>query len=129
MDHLADHIFHFKGEGVIKDYNDSFSQLIEDEKEEEAKAKKVNSKNSEESKRVEAIVQEAAKLSFDERKEYNRLEKEIEKLELKKEEINAKLYDGGQESDELTVLTNEFSDLEKQIEQKSERWLDLADRA
>lgn len=129
MDHLADHIFHFKGEGIIKDYNDTFSQLIEDEKQEGLAAKKANSKTVDKPKQAKVQIQEAPKLSFDERKEYNRLEKEIVKLEAKKEVINSSLYTGGQEADELTKLSKEFAELSNQIEMKSERWMELAERA
>lgn len=128
MDHLADHIFHFKGKGEIKDYNGTFSQLIEEEKQAELMAKKTTPKPAEDKAPAnsEGAVQ---KLSYEERKEYNRLEKEIEKLEAKKEEINTKLYEGGQEADELTKLSEQFAELEVQIDEKSERWMELAERA
>ncbi|KAA3648981.1 MAG: ABC transporter ATP-binding protein [Bacteroidetes bacterium] len=128
MDHLADHIFHFKGDGVIKDFNDTFSQLIEEEKQEELAAKKAIQKKTEKPAEVKQQV-EQAKLTFEERKEYNKLEKEIEKLEAQKEEINAKLYAGGLEAEELTKLSQQFADTEKQIDTKTERWLLLAERA
>ncbi len=129
MDHLADHIFHFKGKGVIKDYNGTFSQLIEDEKQEEALKSKRPDKKDDTKEIVKAEKGEEPKLSYEERKEYNKLEKEIEKLESKKEEINSKLYEGEQEAGELTKLSEDFASLEKQIDEKSERWLELAERA
>lgn len=129
MDHLADHIFHFKGKGVIKDYNGTFSQLIEDEKQEEALKSKRLEKKDDTKEIVKSEKAEEPKLSYEERKEYNKLEKEIEKLESKKEEINSKLYEGGQEADELTKLSEDFATLEKQIDEKSERWMELAERA
>ena len=36
MDNLADHIFYFKGEGEIKDYNNTYSEIIELQKKEQA---------------------------------------------------------------------------------------------
>lgn len=128
MDNLADHIFYFKGEGQIKDYNKTYSEIIELQKKEEG--------NSSSPKAVQAPKEEkekpnvyAEKLSYNERREYNKLEKEIEKLEAKKEALTQDLSNPKLNPEELIKTSEELGGLIEEIDEKSMRWLELSERA
>lgn len=128
MDNLADHIFYFKGDGQIKDYNLTYSEIIEFQKADQNKSKQqeivVETK-------VEAEKKDnyKEKLSYNERREYNKLEKEIEKLESRKVKLNDNLYDSNLSSEELTEQAKVLNNLMEEIDLKSLRWLDLSERA
>lgn len=131
MDNLADHIFYFKGDGEIKDYNLTYSEIIEFQKADQNKAKAIQAP-------VEEVVVDQTeekkdnyteKLSYNERREYNKLEKEIEKLESKKEKLNASLYDSNLTNEELTEQASLLNSLIEEIDEKSFRWLELSERA
>ena len=127
MDHLADHIFHFEGEGKIKDFPGTYSQLIEKNKKDQlqqTKAPKVEVKNLPERKE-----EKPKKLGYSERREFNKLEKEIEKLEAEKETLTAQLSSSELSSEELMEKSNELGKLIEVIDDKTSRWMELAELA
>lgn len=125
MDRLAQHLFWMKGEGIIKDFNGKFSELVQLQKQEESIAEKARTANNVEQKQSVSD----AKLSYDERKEYNKLEREIEKLEEQKSKLNELIFNGDLEFSELTTKSEELRQLEHAIEEKTDRWLTLSERA
>lgn len=125
MDHLAEHIFHFEGEGKVKDFPGTYSQLIEKNKKDQlqqAKTPKVEVKNKPERKE-----EKPKKLGYSERREFNKLEKEIEKLEAEKEALTAQLSSSDLSSKELMEKSNELGKLIEVIDDKTSRWMELAE--
>jgi ATP-binding cassette subfamily F protein uup len=68
-------------------------------------------------------------LSYNERKEYNKLEKEIQKLGLQIKELEDQLASSKEGYSVLAELTNKANALREQMNQKEERWLELAEIA
>lgn len=71
------------------------------------------------------------KLSFGEEKELERLEEEIESLNLEKARLEAALEEhssGNQDVGTITELSNDLSGLLTALDRKTERWLELAER-
>jgi ATP-binding cassette subfamily F protein uup len=125
MDQLVDHLFVFQGDGAIKDFPGNYTDYREwvDENELEAASKPVTRKE-------EGIKapEEKKKLSFNEKKEHDSLEKEIAALESEKEKLVEKLNSGGSHK-EITEWSKEIDKIGKLLEQKTERWLELAEKA
>merc|ERR1712127_689048 len=89
MDKIVDHLFIFEGDGKIRDYNGQYSDYRVLHKEELEEARQAERDRQ---KRIikptnEKLKDEKPKLSYEERKEFNRLEKQISVLEEKKEKI------------------------------------------
>jgi ATP-binding cassette subfamily F protein uup len=84
MDKLVDHLFILEGNGVISDYNYTYSEYRELKKTEERE--KQESKSSA-SGATQAEDLSKGKASFEQRKDFARLEKEIKKLEEKKAKL------------------------------------------
>ncbi len=130
MDKLVDHLFIFHGEGNIQDYPGNYTQWRESAKNIEAPvaAKQV----VQEVKQDQAIAvpqqskSENRKPSFKEKFEFEQLEKEIPLLEKEKAEITAKLS-GLSDHAELQKLSERFSEIENQLEEKTLRWLELSE--
>ena len=123
MDRLAKHIFHFKGNGEIKDFNGTYSELLEKEsnlkinepkKEKTPSAKKDNFTN---------------RLSYMEEREFKQLEIEIESLEDKRDRLYQLLNSGNEQADQLHQTSLELSEVLSNIELKTARWMELAERA
>ncbi|MEQ8909151.1 MAG: ABC-F family ATP-binding cassette domain-containing protein [Vicingaceae bacterium] len=129
MDRVTEHIFHFKGEGKIKDFPGTYSALIEKSKKEELTKASVEKQADTAENSKPKRDNQAEKLGYMERREFNKLEKEIEKLESKKAELTASLSDSNLDSDELVKRSNELGDLVNLIDEKTARWMELADRA
>ncbi|MEP5612636.1 MAG: ABC-F family ATP-binding cassette domain-containing protein [Cyclobacteriaceae bacterium] len=124
MDRLVDHLFVFKGNGVIKDYPGNYSDFRNElgvptaEPPEQKVAKKVEVKQ-------ETKVGEK-KLSFNEQRELKDLDKEIPKLEVKKSELQESL-NHETEYEKLQAISLEIKEVEGKLEEKEMRWLELSE--
>lgn len=127
MDHLADHIFYFSGNGEIKDYNRSYSEIVELQKKQSISPTK--SPKPTEPEKSSTTNNYENKLSYNERREYNKLEKEIEKLEAKKAKLSEVLTDANMNSEQILKASEELGALVDEIDEKSMRWLELSERA
>ncbi len=127
LDKLCDHLFLFKGDGMIKDFYGNYTQYKnkEDENEKlERKQKAVNKKNEIKEKSVKK-QKEKTKLSFNEKREYENLEKEIEFLEKEKTELETKLNSGSENYEELEKISSRVGEVIDLIDEKTLRWIEL----
>jgi ABC transport system ATP-binding/permease protein len=125
MDQLVDHLFVFQGDGAIKDFPGNYTDYREWADDQELKAaSKPEPKKNDDTKAPE----EKKKLSFNEKKEHESLEKEIASLESEKESLVEKLNSGGTHI-EITGWSKEIDRINKLLEQKTERWLELEEKA
>ena len=87
MDKIVDHLFVFEGEGRIRDFNGDYSEYRELQKELEREQRRTERAEQQKTKAVEETQRGRPRLSQEERKEMNKLEKEIKRLETRKTEI------------------------------------------
>jgi ATP-binding cassette subfamily F protein uup len=133
MDRLTEHLFVFEGNGVIKDFPGNYTDYRSwaDERDLELKEKeKAKEKNQDNQKNTVSKSSDPGtkKLSFSEKKEYDTLEKEIEELENKKQELISKLNSGSGTHDELAGWSSDIGKLIEQIDKKTERWVELSEK-
>lgn len=128
MDNLVEHYFVFEGNGVIMDFNGTYDEYKTlKELEEQEKLKLAESKKKVEKPQKEKPA--STKLSYYERKEFNKLEKEIERLEDLKSNIEQEMNSGITDYEALNSLSEQFKSLSDQIDEKEMRWLELSERA
>ena len=127
MDRLVDHTFGFKGQGIIEDFPGNYSmyRLSLEEINEASPPENESIQKPQKVKREEPKT----KLSFKEKKEFESLEKEIERLEDAKKKLIYKMNEGSGNHEELTNWGMEVEELSSQIEEKSLRWMELAEYA
>ena len=128
MDKVVDHVFVFEGDGKIKDFNGNYTEY---------RARfntspfKVESPKPEKKENAKAEVSSAEpkerKLTYEERKEFSKLEKQIFKLEERKKEIHQLFTDTSKTPDELTDLTKELNALQEKLDDAEGRWMEMAD--
>jgi len=133
MDKIVDHLFVFEGNGIITDFIGDYSEYRTYQKEREA-AKRQEERTAQDQRKQEkspsgASPKEEPKLSYHERKEMNRLEKEIGKLEKRKSEIEAAFAQPDLSSERIEALSIELGEVKKEIEEKEMRWMTLAELA
>ena len=128
MDNLVEHYFVFEGNGVVNDFNGTYSEYraLKSEQESGGKSSSSEKKKSDHPKPSNS---DPEKLSFNERKEYQKLEKEIEELEKKKSAIHRQMSNSDLDYEKLQELSETFSALKEELEEKEFRWLELAERA
>ena len=129
LDKLVDHLFIFEGNGVIRDFNGTYSRYRLDKKERELEAKRIEKAAKESTKAQQERTKEKQKLSYSEQQEFKKLEKDIIKLETRKEEITAMFSDPSLDGDKITELSKEIQQIENELEMKEERWMELAEWA
>ena len=133
MDKLVDHYFIFEDDGDIRDFNGTYEEYRKQKLAEDArsskkkKAKKSNSTDT--SANSKASSSEDKKLNYNERREYNKLEKKIAELEEQKKTLETELSKGNLEREELQEKSERYSELSDEIEEHTTRWFELAERA
>ena len=70
---------------------------------------------------------EKKKLTFKEQKEFEELDAEIPKLEAEKADIEAAMSSGSLNTEELLAKSERVSQLIKELDEKSMRWLELSE--
>nr|WP_297783387.1 ABC-F family ATP-binding cassette domain-containing protein [uncultured Allomuricauda sp.] len=125
MDKIVDHLFVFRGEGVIEDFPGNYSDYRSYETSkviEERENKTTSSEKTENNWRDTS----GGKLSYSEQKEYKQLEKDIQKLEEKKVVLQNKFTDPELDGEEIADLSIELKEVSDTIEEKTERWFELS---
>jgi ATP-binding cassette subfamily F protein uup len=136
MDKLVDHVFVFEGNGVIRDYPGNYSdyraykELLAAEQRNATKTPEKNKTNPTTSATSPTpTTDDKQRLSYEERKEFNRLEKEINQLEQRKKTIHEAFNDPSMPPAKMNDLSKELGDIQKNIDAKELRWLELSERA
>ena len=132
LDKIADHLFVFEGEGVVKDFVGSYSgyrEYIKD-KEKERRVLEREKQQKEEKKRFvesENAPAKKRKLTYKEQKELEQIEKDLEALNAEKVEIEEKLSGGNISGDELNRCSMRIGEVIALLDEKEMRWLELND--
>jgi ABC transport system ATP-binding/permease protein len=133
MDRLVDHLFVFEGGGFVRDFPGNYTQYRIWLKEQETA--KTNSSNS---PTKAATVEPAApvapappkkKMTFKEKHEFEKLEKEMPTLEKEKEKLTAALSDESLNYDQITALADSLTKVTQTLEEMELRWLELSEMA
>jgi ATP-binding cassette subfamily F protein uup len=129
LDKLAQHLFIFEGQGEIRDFNGSYSEyreMLADE-EKEAKSGKKSAANAPVVKAPIAVAAPARKLSFKEKRELEELEKELEKLEHLKADLELRLSSGNGNPTDFANWSKELDRTKEALDNKGIRWLELSE--
>lgn len=132
MDKVADHLLVFNGQGNIRDFPGSYTDYRTWRKEQEAAAAQGAAKTvkpaavapTTASKPKERVK---GKLSFNEKREFERLEAEIPELEAEKAALETEMSSGTLSTEELIAKSERIAALIEEIDSKSMRWLELSE--
>jgi len=130
VDKIAKKLYIFKGDGLLEESYQKYSEYLEDEKdakfvEEIEKAKNESITVPTEVKKV-VTEKKKTKLSFNDKRDFENLPQEIEELESKIEELNNCIMNPKCYEDKgLVVVSEELNTTNKIYEEKVERFLQL----
>jgi len=127
MDKVVEHLFVFEGDGQIRDFNGDYTDYREIQREREREQRRQD--KAEQQKVKEEQKEAKPGLTFEQRKEMNRLEKEIQKLEEKKAQVADQFNRTDLTPDDIKKFSQEINQLTGQIEEKEMRWMELAELA
>lgn len=126
MDKLVEHMFIFSGDGRIHDFNGTYSQWKSSARSSKQQSPTVKTKSVGPMETVPDAV-EVRKLSYNDKQEIKQLEKDISKLEKRKDEIESLFLQGMTDPDKITELSIELGDIRSALDTKETRWLELSE--
>lgn len=126
MDKVVDHLLVFKGQGEVKDFPGNYSQYRQWLAMEEAETVKDNKEPR--GKTAKSYRHDdRRRMTYKERLEFEKLEKEIAQLEEEQHLIEDALCSGTLSVDELTEKSKRLPVLQSELDEKSMRWLELSE--
>ena len=129
LDRIVDHLFVFKGNGVVKDFPGDYSTyrhcLDMESKMAKTEAKAESAKTAEQRKPKR---DNSNKLSYKEKRELEELEKRLPELETEKNELEGKMSSGEMSTDELLKASQRVSELIDEIDMVEMRMLELMEK-
>jgi len=123
MDKIVDHLFVFRGEGIVEDFPGNYSDFrsYEDSAEPaKAELKPVGDNKNWKQNNVKPG------LTFNEQKEFTKIEKELKDLEYEKQTIEKQFSDGSVADKDIAQKATDLEKVLKAIDEKTERWFELS---
>ena len=129
MDKVVDHLLVFKGNGEIKDFPGNYTQYREWQalQPKEASEKIQKEQKSVRETRNREDINGKRKMTYKEKTEFERLEKEIATLEAEQHQLEEALCSGSLSIDELTEKSKRLPQLKDELDEKTMRWLELSE--
>ena len=136
LDNIVDHIFVLEGDGVVKDFPGGYTDYREWKTAREEEEKALREAAEEKSKnagtaapqRQKPTAGRPAKLSFKERKEYEALTEELEKINTEIASLEAE-FNSGNPIEDIAEKSTRYDELKKSLDEKEIRWLELSELA
>ena len=125
MDKIVDHLFVFEGDGKIKDFPGNYSDY-RDWLEDREKEQRTPDKREKEPK-PKTAKEGTRKLSFNEKRELDQLEKDISILEEEKKAIEKAMDSGICSSEDLVIKSQRHGEISVLLDEKEMRWLELSE--
>ncbi|MBR4154979.1 MAG: ABC transporter ATP-binding protein, partial [Paludibacteraceae bacterium] len=133
MDKVVDHMLVFQGDCKIKDFPGNYTdyrqwkELKDEEERELAELEKKSNQHKQATTQQpkNSNAEGKRKLSFNEKREYEQLTKDIESLEKEKSELESALASGSLSNDELLQKSQRFQEVTDLLDEKELRWLEL----
>lgn len=129
MNKVVDHLLVFKGQGEVQDFPGNYEQYHEWlalQSKTDAPAAEANKGTK---PKNDYHNDTRKRLSFNEKREFEQLEKEIEALETEQKQLEEALCSGQLSVDELTEKSKRLPVIKELLDEKGMRWLELAERA
>lgn len=140
MDKVVDHLLVFKGKGEIQDFPGNYTQyrdwsrLQEKDEAEKAAATAKNAGNNNTAvndgagtAKRDVNFENKRKMSYKEKREYEQLTQEIEKLTDEQKKLEEALCSGTLSVEELTEKSKRLPEIKDELDEKEMRWLELSE--
>ena len=124
MDKVVDHLFVFKGNGLIEDFPGNYTdyRIYED-------SQPIISNVTEDKKEKNSWKQnQASKLSYNEEKELKNIESKLKSLAFDKKKLENKFNNPKLTTSDINKLSDKLQKIIETIEAKEERWFELSSK-
>lgn len=127
MDKVVNHLLVFNGNGEIKDFPGNYTQFRSWLALQEELPKEKRQQKADETPVKPTNMACQRKLTYKEKMEFERLEKEIEALEAEKAMIESALCGSEMSVEKITEMSKRLPLLIEELDEKSMRWLELSE--
>lgn len=140
LDSIADHLFVFEGDGKVKDFPGNYTEYRawrEERDREEKLAAATKPAIATSTGQTESVptaklsrggLERAQKLTFKERKEFEELTSEIDRLNNEKQQLE-ELFNSGEAISDIDAKSRRYTELKDILDEKEMRWLELSEKA
>lgn len=128
MDKIVDHLFVFRGQGEIENFPGNYSDFRAYEDSVDVAQKEIASNLATTAKNDWKQNNPTGNLTFNEQKEFQKIERDIKDLEIEKAKIEQLFTDGKVEENAIEKKANELKNIINKIESKEERWFELSSK-
>lgn len=122
MDKIVDQLFVFRGQGEIETFPGNYSDFRSYEDSADVAQKEDNKTEKKDWKQNNPT----GNLTFNEQKEYQKIEREIKDLEIEKAKIEQLFSDGKVADADISAKAKELENINNKIEDREERWFELS---
>jgi len=123
MDKLVDHLWIFEGNGKVRDFNGNYQDYLNERAAAQRPPEVPDNPTPQKS-----IPTDKPKMSYAEKREYDELTLELERLNVQKHELETLLLDTGRHYEELARMAADVQEIKTRIDQKELRWLELEEK-
>jgi ATP-binding cassette subfamily F protein uup len=122
MDKIVDNLFVFRGQGEVENFPGNYSDFRAYEDSADVAQKEDNKAEKKDWKQNN----NTSNLSFNEQKEFQKIEREIKDLEYQKKEIEQLFSDGKVNDSDIEKKAKELQNIIQKMEEKEGRWFELS---
>jgi ATP-binding cassette subfamily F protein uup len=124
MDKVVDHLFIFRGEGLVEDFPGNYTDFRAYE---DSAAQESSSGDSKKDKK-QWKKDSNTKLSYNEQKEYKNIESKLSSLDYDKKALEKQFHDLSLSPEQIQVLSQKLQSILEEIEEKEMRWFELSSK-
>lgn len=133
LDKVADRLLIFDGESKIERFDGMYTDYLAQQSIEPSTRDESITKSETESKKLKHLEvdkpHDKTKLTYSEQMEWDHIEDDIDALESEKKDVQAQMQENGDDYDKLAKLQQRLEELDKSIDEKTERWEYLSEYA
>lgn len=124
LDTIVDHLFVFTGDGAVKDFPGTYTEYRAWQAERDAEARRRQSDEAPAPPRPQK--ERKRKLTFNERREFEQLQKDIDLLTEEKKDLDA-AFSSGEPLADPEQMARRYAEVTETLDEKELRWLELAE--
>lgn len=129
MDKLVDHLLVFEGQGEIRDFPGNYSQFRMMTPAELAVKKEMQTIPTSAAPPEEKVEKPRQKMSFNEKREFEKIEQEIPRLQAEKIQLEANMSSGRLAYNELQAAADRVQVILQTLDDMEMRWLELSEKS
>ena len=118
-------MFVFEGQGQIRNFTGNYTLYRDAQLVEELKQKQIEKPVKVKKEKPKQTTK--TKMSFNEKREFEQLEKDMESLNEEKDEIEAAMSSGALSNEDLMTKSDRIQEVMDLIDEKEMRWLELSE--